>query len=172
MEQEKQIETRKLETLTCSRCGGDGRHSYCLMYGDVCFKCRGSGRVCTKRGQAAKDFLKTLRSKRANQFKVGELFYMESGPFSKGGFCEIESIQIVTAAEAQAKGNSYTVDTMDIHFTAASKMGGYSGLTADSMRRRALTAEEKAATMKQALDYQDTLTKQGTVRKNRSTQNG
>ena len=158
---------RKLETETCSRCGGCGRYSYCQRFGDTCFKCRGVGKVYTKRGQAAADFLKTLRRKRADQFKIGELFFMESGPCNSAQFCEIESISIVTATEAQAKGNSYTVDTMDIQFTAASKMGGYCGLTADSMHRRALTAEEKAATMKQALDYQDTLTKQGTVRKNR-----
>jgi len=169
MEQEKQIETRKLEMQTCSRCGGCGRYSYCQMYGDTCFKCGGSGRIYTKRGKAAKDFLKMLRSKRADQFKIGELFYMESGPFSGGGFKRIQSISLVTAVDAQAKGNSYTVDTMDIQFVDG---GGYSGLIADSMHRRALTAEEKLATMQQALDYQDTLTKQGTVRKNRSTQNG
>lgn len=26
----------------CTRCGGSGRYSYCQMYGDRCFKCRGS----------------------------------------------------------------------------------------------------------------------------------
>ncbi len=61
---------------------------------------------------------------------------------------------------------------MNIRFTDAGKMVGWCGLTADSMHRRALTAEEKTATMKQALDYQDTLTKQGTVRKNRGQKNG
>jgi hypothetical protein len=171
MENEKQSEI-KLETETCSRCGGSGKYSYCQMYGDTCFKCRGAGKVYTKRGQAAVDFLRTLRSKRADQFKTGELFYMESGPFNKGGFCQIESIRIVTAAEAQAAGNSYKVDTMNIRFTAESKMGGFSGLAAGSMHRRALTAAEKSATMQQALDYQDTLTKQGTVRKNRGWNNG
>jgi hypothetical protein len=92
---------------------------------------------------------------------------MEPGPFSKGGFCEIESINVVHYVNLVAVSFC-----LDIHFTAASTMGGYSGLPADSMHRRALTAEEKAVTMKRALDFQDTLTKQGTVRKNRSTQNG
>jgi hypothetical protein len=96
------------------------------------------------------------------------MFYMESGPFNKGGFYRIDSITLVTAAEAQAKGNSYTVDTMDIRFAIGSNMGGYCGLQADSMHRRALTADEKAATMARALDYQDTLTKAGRPR-SRST---
>src|ERR1017187_656491 len=83
---------RKLETETCSRCGGCGRYSYCQRFGDTCFKCSGVGKVYTKRGQAAADFLKTLRRKRADQFKIGELFFMESGPCNSAQFCEIESI--------------------------------------------------------------------------------
>ena len=30
--------------VTCSRCGGSGRYSYCQMYGDRCFGCNGSGK--------------------------------------------------------------------------------------------------------------------------------
>lgn len=39
-----------LETETCGRCGGSGRHSYCQMHGDRCFRCGGRGRTLTKRG--------------------------------------------------------------------------------------------------------------------------
>jgi len=41
------------ETETCSRCGGSGEYSYCEMYGTRCFKCHGKGRALTKRAQVA-----------------------------------------------------------------------------------------------------------------------
>jgi len=28
----------------CERCGGSGRHAYCLAYGTMCFQCNGRGR--------------------------------------------------------------------------------------------------------------------------------
>ena len=46
-------ETLSYETKTCSRCGGGGRYSYCVMYGDTCFKCRGKGTVLSAAGAKA-----------------------------------------------------------------------------------------------------------------------
>ncbi len=29
---------------TCTRCGGSGKFSWCAMYGDICFGCKGTGK--------------------------------------------------------------------------------------------------------------------------------
>lgn len=150
MENEKQNAT-EIETETCTRCGGSGHHSYCQMYGTTCFGCGGSGRRYTKRGAAAAAFLKSLRSKRLADFQPGDLFYMEPGPFSKGGFSK------VTESGADKYNAGYWM-------VSTETLGGYAG-SPDSLQRMGLNAEQKAATRKQALEYQATLTKAGTVRK-------
>lgn len=139
-----------IETETCSRCAGTGHHSYCQSHGTVCFKCGGAKVVYTKKGAAAAAFLKTLRSKRAADFKVGELIYVDAGPFNKGGFAE------VTASEPDAYNKGY--------WSIGNSRCGMSG-SPDTMYRMGLTAEQKADTMRQALAFQATLTKKGTPRK-------
>jgi len=144
----------RFETTTCGRCGGSGRYSYCLMYGSVCFGCGGSGKKYTKRGAAALAYLKEIRSKRADQFTVGELFYVEPGPFNPGAFAIIDSIGIDSDG------------LLDIKMSRAGKpFMSYGRLRPDSLHRPGLTAEQKADTLKRALEYQDTLTKQGKPRR-------
>lgn len=41
------------ETGTCHRCNGSGRYSWCQMWGDTCFSCKGSGVTLTRRGAKA-----------------------------------------------------------------------------------------------------------------------
>ena len=146
----KRTKTTGLEKETCSRCGGSGRYSYCQMYGDTCFKCCGSGTVYTKRGAVAAAFLKTLRSKPAKDFTPGDLLFVEPGPFTKGGF---RKVLAVGWDELNAGMWSITLEGFGL------------GGSPETRYRIGLTAEQKAETMRQALDYQDTLTKQGTVRK-------
>ena len=46
------------EKTECSRCGGGGHYSYNQMTGSICFKCNGSGKQFTRKGNAA---LKAIR---------------------------------------------------------------------------------------------------------------
>lgn len=141
---------RQIETQQCSRCSGTGHHSYCQQWGSTCFKCGGNGRVYTKKGAAAAAFLKGLRSKRADAFVVGELIFIEAGPMNKACFSKVlESCK----------------DALNAHLWWISTAAMGMGVIPDSMQKMGLTAERKAETLKLALDYQDTLTKAGTVRK-------
>ena len=52
--------TLKYDKETCGRCGGVGRYSYCLMYGDRCFGCAGKGTRITKAGAKAAAAIKAF----------------------------------------------------------------------------------------------------------------
>lgn len=161
---------RQLETETCSRCWGSGNYSYCQTHGTTCFKCGGSGKTYTKRGAAAAMYLKDLRSKLAGQFVVGDLFYMDSIPgFAKGGFSAVTAVEFVTGAQLHAAGQrSYTNGVeqpqQDQVRITTEKRGSWQG-SPNNRVRFGLTAQQKQDTLVAALDYQDTLTKQGKVRK-------
>lgn len=60
------------ETETCSRCHGSGKYSYCQMYADRCFKCKGNKVVLTKRGAAARAYLEDISSIDASLVVVGD----------------------------------------------------------------------------------------------------
>lgn len=53
----------RYEQVPCGRCGGSGRYSYCQMYGDTCFGCRGKGKVLSRAGskayKAIEDFIRS-----------------------------------------------------------------------------------------------------------------
>jgi hypothetical protein len=138
------------EHVTCSRCGGSGNYSYCQSYGTTCFKCRGSGAQLTKRGKAAQAWLNNKRCIPASEFKVGDKFLMDGIPgFSKSQWVEILSIT--------------TDERGCLNFNG--KDTGYNGLPAETRVRRCMTNGEAAALKQEALAYQATLTKSGTVRK-------
>ena len=137
-----------LETEVCSRCGGSGRYSYCQMYGDRCFKCFGKGNVLTKRGKVANDYLRSIRSKRADQIVAGDVIRDDGIPgFSGAQWCTVLSVV--------ADGGKVTISTNVTTF------GGWSG---DSVFRVRQNKEDSARTFRMALEYQATLTKTGTPR--------
>ena len=77
--------TQAYETKTCGRCGGSGHYSYCQMYGTTCFGCSGKGKVYTKRGMAALDYGKTLRTIKVKDVQVGMLLYVNNAGCPFGG---------------------------------------------------------------------------------------
>ena len=174
MNSTKQIEVKTaLETETCSRCSGSGHYSYCQSHGTICFKCGGSGKVYTKRGAAAALYLKGLRSKLATSFLVGDLFYMEGTPgLSSGGFSKVTEVLHITGAELYAQGNRSYINGIEqpqrdqVRITTE-KRGSWQG-SPDTQVRFALTAQQKLDTLAAALDYQETLTKQGKVSKRKT----
>lgn len=87
----------KAETETCSRCGGTGHYSYNPMHGTICFKCHGSGLQYTKRGWKQKQVERKFRTRKASDYKVGDVMEYEIvNPQSNSstiGFCRIEEIE-------------------------------------------------------------------------------
>jgi len=152
----------KIETVTCSRCGGCGRYSWNQITGDRCFKCNGSGVVHTKRGAAAFAYLQSMRSKPCAEVQVGDLVYIPSGLFHAGGFQRVLSHETPDQRRAAGTPSGWSgVEKTPIYqgrLTTEHIGWGYS--EGDKIRM-GLTAEQKATTLKAALEYQDTLAKTG-----------
>jgi len=152
---------RKIETETCSRCGGTGHYSYNQITGTVCFKCSGGKVVYTKRGRAAADFLHALRCKPASEVKVGDKIQVEY--FFKG----VKAFAEVVRVGYQENGGGYYVDgvlkpyyMIEVNHPKYGSMGtGIIDL--NQPIRVAMTAEQKLDTLRKALDFQDTLGKNG-----------
>jgi len=145
------------ETQTCTRCGGCGHYSYCQMWGTICFKCQGKGRIYTARGRAAVEYFKQLRSKPLKDFKVGDLIWMEDGVFRKSRFLRV----------TESCPDTLNAGYWHVSADSAGDSAGYSG-SADSLAMQGFDAETKAGLLKQALEYQDSLTKQGKPYKRKS----
>jgi hypothetical protein len=147
-----------LETETCGRCGGSGQYSYNQLHGSVCYGCRGKGTRYTKRGLVAANYLETLRSKRAADVVVGDQFKVDAvciagGMGSSGGWCRVTSITPSTTGKGICLSGILRGRPYAYHV----------GL--DTVLRMAQTAEQKAATLAQAVAFQATLTKSGKPRK-------
>jgi hypothetical protein len=159
-------EQRKFETTTCGRCGGSGHYSYCQRYGTKCFGCGGSGLKHTKRGAMAWALFNESLKVRAGDLVPGD-YILSSG-------CEIigpAKWYKVIAHGYGLRGSRWfkkeTNEWMPFYDIDCEGFGsGHFG--PDAMVRKRWSNEEKAALRNAALDYQDTLTKTGTVRKKKS----
>lgn len=149
--------TLGFEIESCGRCGGCGRYSYNSIDGDRCYGCGGTGVRLTKRGRVAKAFFEAMRDAKAEDVKVGDL--IEIRTMSKIMFRPVDEIRI-----GETKGrNGITGE----EYESISFWCGNTGLTtwAGGTVRRGFTKAEKAEKLAQAVAFQDTLTKAGTVRK-------
>lgn len=142
------------ETVVCSRCGGSGHYSYCSMYGTTCFKCSGKGNVYTDRGQAAKVWFEEHLSKPAKELQLGDKIYVDV--FFNRGWSKVTEIGPDTTLYNGAIRPDYLYVQTEI---------GGQYISGDTLCRVAHTAEQKQAVLALALEYQASLTKQGTVRK-------
>lgn len=163
----------RTERETCSRCGGTGRMPF-AVWGGVCFKCHGHGYVLTKRGVEAERYLKELRSLPARDLKVGQSIRVESITMSGASFTYFAPITAITSITAENATVHAIVDGQEqpcgvgsLRIETHSEKFGAHVFEAepDKLVRVAQTAEQKAETLVKALAYQDTLTKQGKVRK-------
>ena len=143
------------EHVVCTRCGGSGKFSYNLMHGDRCYGCGGSGYQLTKRGQAAQNYLNSLRKRPASEIKVGDSILYEDFLTNKCAFVRVIAIDI--------KEDELNPDWARIIFKLSGKNGKAYGINSfkNSLIRVGFSAEQKAAQVKEALEYQDTLTKAG-----------
>jgi len=157
----------KLETQSCTRCGGSGHYSYCQSHGTTCFKCGGNKIIWTKRGALASSFLTALCSKRADQIVVGEKVKTDFGCPISGqvrGFGTVTESYMSTLSGGTANG------VQIFHYVVTvthPKHGGISHHGSPStVYRVAQNAADKAAKFQLALAFQAKLTKSGKIAKN------
>ena len=153
--------TLRLERQTCGRCGGSGKYSYCQMYGDRCFGCQGRGEVLTKRGAAAAQYLIGLRSKPAGEVQVGDVIEVNLGRTRWGNVLAVKpdtmNVRCFENGVEQPRASgllNIETDKLSIH-----------GLAPASLVRVAQSKERELETLRMAVEYQGTLTKQGKPRK-------
>ena len=143
------------ESVTCSRCGGSGHYSYCQRFGTICFKCGGRQVVFTKRGAVAQEFFTRLCSKRADELVVGvDKIKEETGKFYTVTFTGIKN-----------DGSGQIIDGVVVPYYRVETAYCSHGTSPERVFRVAQSAEAKQAKIKEALAYQESLTKTGTVRK-------
>lgn len=148
------METRTFETETCSRCGGTGKHSWCEMYRDRCFKCAGKGYTYTKRGSVAVAFLSNLMETPVLEIKPGDKVKYD------GKYRTVLSITPCQSFSVAADGTkTYFIN---INFEKMS-CGVYPTMTFP------VKGSNHAELVTKALDYQDSLTKAGKPRKSKKT---
>jgi hypothetical protein len=149
--------TLLFESATCGRCGGSGSYSWCQMYGSRCFKCAGAGVTLTKRGAAAQAHFTELCSSRIEDLKVGDTIRCEA--YYPAGMVRYWGRVTELALTPDVNGHLRVTTTND-------KRGQMSHhVFAGTKFRVAQSAEAKQAKTAEALAYQATLTKTGTVRK-------
>jgi len=164
-----------LETRVCTRCGGTGQYSYCSMYGSTCFKCGGAGHLFTARGQAANDYLRAIRSVPVEQLALGMTVRVELMAMSGASalvWRKVSKLERVTEENAsywhvQPDGSRKVgcLGGFHVECTAEGKTTISKTVEPGTPFRVAQTAEQKAATLAQALAYQATLNKDGTPKK-------
>lgn len=134
-------QTSKLgfECITCNRCDGTGHFSYCTGYGTRCFKCGGNKVLLTGRGsQAHIMYMQAMEVSYAN-VKVGMKIRDEHPLTGVVTWHEVKEVEV--------NGSSYVI--------RCERFGASGG--AENTIRIARTAEEKAAFLKAALEFQATL---------------
>lgn len=158
----------RLESETCTRCGGTGKFSRCQQYGDTCFRCRGKRITLTDRGAAAAKYLTALRSKPASEIAIGDVVWDDC--YFAPGWMTVTAVGpymepvALTGGETRARGMQ--IDGVDKK--TGKERGLCRGIGGDTMIRVAQSAEQRAATLAAAVAYQATLTKGGKVRKVRA----
>lgn len=149
----------KFETEVCGRCCGSGHYSYCQSYGTTCFQCHGKGVVYTKRGQAALEYLRKIRTVKVSEVEAGWIILQSAGPINKGGWRTVKSIG------QRDDGSKYMEDGAWKPYVYIETIDLSMGTFPDSEVTAVPTKERIAETKALALQYQTTLTKTGTVRK-------
>lgn len=162
----------KLESKPCSRCGGEGKlWHFSSVHGGVCFKCQGQKVLLTKRGRAANDYLIRLRSVRADSLKPGDLVRENGTTNGLNIVTSFFTVQHVTPLTPENAGGCVFVNGLPVLPPPSVRVeyghGNLGGLITqyenDKLVRVACSAEFKAATLRQALAFQSTLTKAGKV---------
>lgn len=162
-----EVKMSHFESKVCSRCGGSGHYSFNLMHGTKCYGCNGSGVQFTKRGLAAKTFFENSLTLPASELKVG----MAIKEFSY--WKNFSIIQVIDSGTDRELGEKYSVAYYlgpegDKQMIFVDTGRGTVKYTPECRVRIMHSKEEKDIKIQEALAYQDTLNKNGTVKKCRT----
>ena len=155
------------ESTVCKSCGGTGEFGYRSIYGKACFKCSGIGYKFTKRGRAASDYFVRLMSKRPADVQVGDKIRMlgfNAGSYSQPTYWH----KVIAVKHDQPSNASSLVDGVMVPNPNVSIIeceGAVIHAYPDEWLRVAQTAEQKAAALAKALEFQASLTKKGEARR-------
>lgn len=153
------------ENQVCSRCHGTGEYSFCQMYGTRCFKCAGAKVVLTKRGKIAQDYLVQLQTIPLQDLKPGQI--IECTGYTNGGAMFHYKAPVISIEPS----NSATINGIPVEYicikTEHLKYGnsGTNCPRVGTIRVWPNTPENVA----KALEFQATLTKSGTVKKQKKS---
>ena len=158
------------ETQICTRCHGSGKYSFCESFRDTCFKCKGSGKCYTKRGEIAASFYTESLKVLVSDLKVGQTIRVETmalryyAPITYIGPLELNGYSMT---------NGIKTDTYRMLITTEHEKHGESGLlTFPSHKVVVKHDKESLEKFKQdALVYQESLTKTGKPKKIKGVQN-
>lgn len=157
---------RELESVVCGRCGGSGQYSFNMIHGSKCYGCNGLGRKLSKRGDAAQVYLENLRMIAVEDLKVGDMIRELVGVHGGMAFYLVQEINCVPANKwyPNDPGNVFEIKLFNkiIGSCSAVKFPGYKV-------RKGFSKDEKVAQLKLALDYQDSLSKEGKPLKRKET---
>ena len=149
------ITRTRFESQCCTRCGGSGKFSFNLIHGDRCYGCKGTGEQLTKRGAAAKAKFTASMSHLASELEVGDSIYTNDHWYILQTIeADVLNPGMITLRMARI--------TKEGRRTFAIKVYGNTPVT--------LVKSEAhlAQLMNEALAYQETLTKTGTVSKRKA----
>lgn len=155
-------EVLRLERETCSRCGGSGNYSYCQRFGTVCFKCGGKKQALTKRGAAANEYLIKLRSKPAREIQVGDMIMHDGHGIGKSCWTKVTEVR---PGERGRDGGCYVNGEVIPPVIVVDTLACKYSTNGDQIFRVFVSREHEVETLKQAITYQNTLTKMGKPRK-------
>ena len=125
------------------------------MYGDVCFKCSGKGRVFTARGLAAHSFFLDLFKVPAESLAVGDVIQQHG---RRGRVVSIESTEL----RGVSNGVPYCRPGLTIETAGRNYV-----LPVDYLVTKLVASDVFADRLRQAMEYQANLTKAGKPRKSK-----
>jgi len=133
------------------------------MYGTTCFQCQGKRNVFTKRGTEASRYLTELRSRKASELKIGDVIQYKG--LQKAVWVTITKIESYDNSNSHSYVNGVEIPQRTDLLSISTSFVRLSGIAPEDMIRVRQTEEQSKETLKLALEYQNTLTKAGTVRK-------
>lgn len=143
----------KFETVVCGRCGGTGHYSFNQIDGTMCYGCRGVGAVYTKRGLEAKRFFDESLSVPAKDVNIGDFIQCWAGD-PKYYKVTDKSYETINDGRVCVQ---LVMSTDKYHCVYRSNQEQRIKVHTDT--------QTKQAKLKAALEYQETLTKAGKVKK-------
>lgn len=142
----------RFETKPCSRCKGKGKLSICASEFYKCHACAGSGQQLTRRGKAARDYMRDRLIRPAAQIKVGDLVWFPTGDIKVSA--PVDRIESISIGRLCLHGvRRKTGEPITCYLTSTGKV------------EMAYTCDELETIRDEVEAYQRTLTKAGTVTK-------